>query len=58
MLHGSPAEPAQQAGFAAMTLARYVETAASEVPIYRVNPAFEAGSLSEPELLYERLVRP
>jgi hypothetical protein len=41
-----------------MTLARYVETAASEVPIYRVNPAFEAGSLSEPELLYERLVRP
>lgn len=58
MLHGGPAEAAQQAGFSAMTLSRYVETAASEVPIYRANPAFEAGSLSEPELLYERLVRP
>lgn len=58
MLHGAPAEAAQQAGFSAMTLSRYVETAAGEVPIYRANPAFEAGSLSETELLYERLVRP
>ena len=58
MLHGGPVEAAQRVGFSAMTLARYVDATGTEVPIYRVNPAFEAGSLSEPELLYERLVRP
>ncbi len=57
MLRGGPVAATHQDGFAAMTLARYAD-GGTEVPLYRVNPAFEADSLSEAEQLYERLVAP
>lgn len=57
MLHGAAIDPVLLRGFAGMQLGTYVE-GGGELPIYRVNPAFESDSLSEPERLYARLVAP
>lgn len=57
MLHGAPFEPDLRSGFSAMQLGSYLP-GGGDLPIYRVNPAYAADALPEPERLYGSLVAP